>query len=381
MKVVVVVASAVMAIGCRQLLGFESPSAMGNPSDAPPVETDAPVDVSVGGWAFRKPLTIDRSEVAGALTQFPVLVRFAVDADLAAAARSDGFDLMFVAADGTTKLAHERERYDSTTGELVAWVALPDLSPNSDTTLFLYFGNADATDQQNPTAVWDSNFVGVWHLGETVGPTIADSTSAGRTGTKTSAGPSPAAGIIGRGQLFGGGADGIAIGNASALNIASITFETWIDVSACGNDVYRRIVDFPVAFSNAWVVSYPCSGAPVVNAKSIVIDSTTGQKLQTAANSLTPDQPHHLVFQSNPLEIWVDGTKRLTSDAPFGLEQTAANAVIGNREGSPDRAVAGTMDEVRISRVRRSQDWIVTSHNSQRPGATFVSVGAVEDVP
>jgi hypothetical protein len=30
----------------------------------------------------------------------------------------------------------------------------------------MYYGNATASNQQNPTGVWDADFVGVWHLEE-----------------------------------------------------------------------------------------------------------------------------------------------------------------------------------------------------------------------
>ena len=40
----------------------------------------------------------------------------------------------------------------------------------------MYYGYLGALNQQNPTAVWDSNYAGVWHLGETSG-TRFDSTN------------------------------------------------------------------------------------------------------------------------------------------------------------------------------------------------------------
>ena len=68
------------------------------------------------------------------------------DQDLSDYARSDGYDILFTAGDGVTKLNYEREYYDNSSGELAAWIQT-DVSSSSDTVLFMYYGNAGmATD-------------------------------------------------------------------------------------------------------------------------------------------------------------------------------------------------------------------------------------------
>jgi hypothetical protein len=90
------------------------------------------------GWQYSKKITILASEVAADLTNFPVLIK-TTDADWADTlnsgnvAQADGGDILFIAGDGTTKLDHEIERYDETTGELVAWVEVRSLSGSQDT--------------------------------------------------------------------------------------------------------------------------------------------------------------------------------------------------------------------------------------------------------
>src|SRR5699024_10236655 len=53
-------------------------------------------------WQYRKQLTLDGDLIAGNLTDFPLLVQFPVDAELAAHARTNGWDIFFTAADGVT---------------------------------------------------------------------------------------------------------------------------------------------------------------------------------------------------------------------------------------------------------------------------------------
>ena len=112
-------------------------------------------------WPFRKTITVDHTKVAGNLTNFPVLISI-TDSDLASKAQANGNDIVFTDANGV-KLNHEIESFNATSGNLVAWVCA-NLSSEEDTVLYMYYGNPSASNQQNPTAVWDSNYVMVQHM-------------------------------------------------------------------------------------------------------------------------------------------------------------------------------------------------------------------------
>jgi hypothetical protein len=133
-----------------------------------------------GTFLYNKSIEIQQAEVTCRpnVSNFPVMVQLTGadflevedDVDL------DGFDIIFKAEDdatcGGTGLApcildHEIEAYDETNDLLVAWVRIPVLDYNSNTTIYLYYGNALVTTAtENPTGVWDSSYVGVWHLKE-----------------------------------------------------------------------------------------------------------------------------------------------------------------------------------------------------------------------
>jgi hypothetical protein len=98
----------------------------------------------------------------------------------------NGYDIIFKAEDGETKLDHEIEKYDgsATGGTLVAWVRIPTLRYNANTIIYMYYGNPEVTaPTANKAGVWINNFREVWHLNETAGGTVADSTSSGYSGT------------------------------------------------------------------------------------------------------------------------------------------------------------------------------------------------------
>ncbi len=123
-----------------------------------------------GTWAARTPLTVDAGVVDAAgsgtdLTDFPLLVSF-TDAALGASAQADARDLVFTADDGSTRLDHEIESWDGSTGTLVAWVRVPLLSATLDTRVFVYHGNAAAVDQQDPDGVWGPEHRAVFHLAD-----------------------------------------------------------------------------------------------------------------------------------------------------------------------------------------------------------------------
>jgi len=131
------------------------------------------------GWANRKPVAVNPSKVNTAthstapLTNFPVLIGV-TDPDLiytgngGKVANIRGNDITFTAIDGVTPVNYEIEYYNPSTGQLIAWVKLPSLSPTASTVIYEYFGNPSATAPASSLAqgAWDSNFMGVWHLGQ-----------------------------------------------------------------------------------------------------------------------------------------------------------------------------------------------------------------------
>ena len=118
-------------------------------------------------WKYRKLITIDSSKVAADHTNFPVLIYEINDNDLAANTQIDGDDIAFVLYDdNNTKLNHEIQLFNGSTGELITWIKIPNLNSSSDTKIWMYYGNPTANNQENIPGVWDSNYISVWHLDE-----------------------------------------------------------------------------------------------------------------------------------------------------------------------------------------------------------------------
>ncbi len=187
-------------------------------------------------WAYRKRITIDNTKVTATLANFPVLISF-IDAEIKAAARADGFDILFTDDDETTKLDHEIERWDDITGELIVWVKIPSLPDTVDKDIYVYYGNSSAADQQNASGVWTNNYAGVWHMDETSGTTLADSTTTSDAIKLAAAEPAASTGgRIGGAQDFDGTNDVATASDVAGLDLTNTgTIEVWIstdDVSS-----------------------------------------------------------------------------------------------------------------------------------------------------
>ena len=115
-------------------------------------------------------------------------------------------------------LDHEIEYYDGLSGELVAWVNVPLVKNDSNTKFYMCYGNETCGSLENPTQVWDSNYVAVYHMPDYPDSDhIKDSTSNNYHGEKKGAmagGVSwQAAGMVGLAQRFDGDDDYINCSN------------------------------------------------------------------------------------------------------------------------------------------------------------------------
>ena len=165
-----------------------------------------PVLCVSSGYSYVRSITIDHTKVPNTdQTNFPFLFNttdpaLANDSQRRPRYESNGYDIIFSTdPTGLTKLNHELEEYNPVNGQVIAWVRIPTLSHTTDTVLYVFYGNPSITaSQQNPTGVWDSNYLGVWHVANNGGQlSLVDSTNNGNNATNNGA-------ISTAGQIDGG---------------------------------------------------------------------------------------------------------------------------------------------------------------------------------
>ncbi len=329
----------------------------------------------VPGYGFRKKFQTNAAQVSGTtdLTDFPVLISL-TDTDLRTTANggdvenSNGFDIVFTSDDGSTLLDHDLESYNASTGEVIAWVRFPTLGATTDTEFFIYYGNSSVTTDQSSSGTWDSNYQLVMHMDGTSNST-ANAYSISDNGT------SDIAGYIGRARDFERNQNNfISVANDPTLDIAgNVTISFWLNLES------TTPPDFVTKGTNE---SYEATGR---NPGRPVFNRNGGNALNTGTR-WNAGQWYYLSFvrSSTGKFIYIDGVED-ASDTDTGTFDLNNNPLQISRNGD---AVDGIMDEVRVSDIDRSADYIATEYNNQSAPASFITelpeppeLAAIETTP
>lgn len=340
-------------------------------------------------WSHRKQISILDAQVPGTLTDFPVLVSLSSDTGLNSRAQADGDDILFTDSTGRTKLSHEIESYSS--GTLVAWVKVPTLNGSSDTDIYMYYGNATTSSQQDAANVWDSNFRNVYHMkgtsGSAVIPDSATNVGGTENGTKesgTGAGQpaNTASGKIGEGQDF----------NEPTTDYISITDRLGEPANVTISGWFK--LDNQDSFSSDFV--------SIGDYISIKIDANPGGSIYnencyhySGGSRCTNDVGasyegtgwHYISYAiddtGNAQRVYVDGVLASSSTYTESILYTGLgdNDTQIGRHGyqfAEPRYFDGQMDEIRVSNTARSANWAITEYNNQVTPSNFYTVGSEE---
>ncbi len=318
-------------------------------------------------WLARRKITFDNSTLSGSLTSFPVLVSVTSSQIDYAKTQNRGQDIRFVDADGTTALSYEIEKWDES-GTSLIWVKVPTLSNNATDYIYMYYNNTTAADNQAATSVWDTNHKGVWHLSTDTSLSTTDSTTNGNGGVNTSA--SSTTGKVDGGASLNGTTSKIIAPATSSLNIGSgsgITMSTWVNPNAVAG--FSPILEYGNSGNygvHLW--NYPSSGKLYLNVKQT---NGTDHTATTSGTPLTASTWQHVTVTYNSstgaVAVYHNGTSQSLDSSNLGAftPQTSYDFNIGHRPNSGGPAYfAGAMDEVRVSDVVRSADWVKADYNS-----------------
>jgi hypothetical protein len=332
-------------------------------------------------WQHRKKITIHAAGVSADLTDFPLLIYLGSDADLAADAQNDGDDIIFTAADEVTRLSHEIEYFDGATGNLTAWVKIPSLSSTTDTEIYMYYGNAGAANSENVTDVWDVNYKMVQHLEETSG-THNDSTQYNNDGTPII---SPASNQNAMGKIDGAddldGNDFISLAASNSILPSNVNFtvSAWakLDTVRAGTYAPNRIFTILENATNSNFALGVSSDSKIAG-----FTRNGGTAVEFKGGTINTGQWYYftLVKQGTTHQLYLNGS---TSGSAVNYTPTNQpsidNAAIGQDTFSGSRFWDGIIDEVQVSDIARTPDWITTSYNNQVNPAGFYTLGPEEN--
>ena len=290
---------------------------------------------------------------------------------------SNGYDIVFTSdSAGTNKLNFEIETYNPATGAIVAWVQVPTLSHTADTTIYLQYGDTSvSTNQQNQTGVWDSNYKSVWHFGGGATLTANDSTSNGNNGTLVNS-PTVASGQIGAAAGFTpANSQYISAGLATAAT-TNVTLSAWIQWNGTSQE---SVVAYNGSYGNGWglTIGSASGGCSAGGSVGLLFSFITCNAL-SATSSLTAGQWTYVVLTrgSTTWGLYANGVLITTGTSdPY----TPTSSFLMGEIGSSSY-FGGELDEVRVSNIARSLDWIATEYNNQSSPSAFYTVSGVDGI-
>jgi MSHA biogenesis protein MshQ len=259
-------------------------------------------------------------------------------------------------------------------------VKIPSLSNSIDTILYMYYGNPSAPNQQNPTGVWDTNYVAVQHLQARQGSNY-DSTIYNNNGVPQGALNQNITGKIDGADEFDGTTSYIDCGKNPSLNITNqITVSAWVkaDTSRAGRIASKH---GPSSGSFGWMLAQSWGRLEWRI-------STTGSNWNggtTTASSFPVGTWCYFTatYDGSSMRVYINGVEDTGGNFPRALTgaiKVASESTQIGRDGLGKTTYIfdGSIDEVQISNSARDLGWISTCFNNQNNPSSFYSIGSEE---
>jgi len=364
-------------------------SQMRNSNESPSLLSVA--EPQAPGYDYRRAITIDHTKVPSTdQSNFPVLISgtysyLATTANGGNVQNANGYDVIFSSDSGcSTKLDHEVETYNSTTGAVNYWVRVPSLSHTTNTVFYLCYGNSSiSTSQENKTGVWDGNFKGVYHLKDGASLNVSDSTT---NHNLTNNGATANGGEVDGAGSFDGSTQYLTIAQHTDFNWANLrTLDLWMKL---GNTTQTlpRVFSHSDGNSDGWSLTWldPTSGAGAGWVGNFLVVSI-GTQGTPAIQRQTPDNGtinstslwHHVAVVgdgTSVASVYIDGNAVTLSNYPANITNTNIAGLDIGRRNNNGRYFSGSLDEIRFSNIQRSADWIKTEFNNQSSPSSFYRI-------
>lgn len=357
--------------------------------------TAAYADTSVDWTKYNYSFTVRFAGYAGntTLTDFPVLVRVSEDRIsfpiYAKCKIANGGDLRFSDASGAL-LASEVECWNPG-GESLVWVKVPSL--DADTVITAHFG-CSSPDAVTPSDVWSNGFLGVWHLNAKGTSDQPDSVAGGNSfllnSTYADGVQAGTNGIAGLAAAFhqrddGYGAYSISDAAKKYSGFDKLTVEYWtyqddhdVGSTVAANDI--RVLNKLYAWS-----AYEAKANGKMGISLRLTSAPGSDKYVTPNNNATKPARaawNHTVTifdgtysgesgDDNDTRynraVYLNGDSQSlssTTDLSGTMVQTNSTFYLGNEKGKSANSYRGIIDEVRLSTVTRSADWVKATYDT-----------------
>jgi hypothetical protein len=242
----------------------------------------------------------------------------------------------------------------------------------------MYYGNNAVYNQENATDVWDSNYVGVWHLGDNPSSYYYDSTVNSNDGIALNSPLNDTTSKIDGGISFDGSNErAIIISHSSSLALSTnIMVSAWIRTTSSDGDVDIVLNKWGNSASerNYWL------GKLNDQVFAFYIDDT--YNVRYSLSNFNDGEWHYVVCtatSTGTMTMYLDGTS-VNSTSWDGTSTTGTNDLhFGKAVETITQEFSGDIDEVRVSNIACSADWVRTEYNNQYDPKNFHSLGVEEE--
>ena len=317
--------------------------------------------------------TIDPADIGSDLTDFPVVVQLDSSSGKGAFDTTGIFTELPNAGDwkyihvtdaSGTELYCEVENWDVINEKATLHVKVPTVSSSADTVLTLDYNSTNADNSANigvtgstpSQQVWNSNFVAVYHMAQDpsgTAPQILDSTSNANhgtsNGTMTSGDLIDAA--VGKALYFDGNSY-IDFGNDSAFDTINTVEFSFLNISGTTSGWGGIISKYSADYDRLEFYVTPSYNVPYQLTSSLSPTSNYKESTTWHTYSYTNTGIHQ--------ECFIDGLYEAFSSAGVSPTLAASGSFrVGAYfyQNSP-KEMTGSIGEVRISNIVRSDDWI-----------------------
>lgn len=320
------------------------------------------------GWLYRSICTTIASEVTGAThTDYPLYVTIQDDL-IKSVTETDGRDILFTDINNVT-IPFLIEVFDRPAGIIKAWLKRT-INNSTNVLTWLYIGNENATDAQQRTAVWDSNFKAVYLMADgNLSPLgiLKDETASPLNGTVVGAtGLQTEAGLVGNAEQMGAATFSFATITASAKTSVTTNFTIEYIAKKGGIPTASPCIFNKGSTNTQYTVYYNLGNQPAIN-----IVFTSGAPLLKPFNSSATtfgDGANHynaLTYDGANVTWHIDGVADTPVPETRTMVSSSAVAEIGAAtNGAIPWGPNNPIDLIRISNIARSEDFITTSNNN-----------------
>lgn len=347
-------------------------------------------------FSFVRAITVNHGSVSGSNNQFTVLlqgtfawmktaanggqVQNTVNVTYGTRTFAVPADLFFTSdSAGQTPVTWEFESYDATTGTAVVWVKLVNINATTDVVFYAFYGDASINTFHGGSlgAAWNSAYLGIWHLPD--GSTIFPYDSTANTDDGSASNVTSATGVADGGGSFNGSDSIINMGADAVLRPSgAVTIEGWVIPATDGQPNFATIAvqEFTFPRSDPFI-AYKI-GSNFNGNETFEFEVTTGGSGHMLLSGVphVADTPYYVVgvYDGTTQSIYVNGTLANSQSVSGTISYDAAGRFSIGANSAAGEVTDGVIDEVRVSNVARSADWIATQYSMMTAGG-FLTVG------